>query len=163
MKNFISKLKMSLGLRPKYPSDFVAKFISMSKRKRTQLQLIHKNRILLHVDPLKFVPSWFNFTSDSFKKKYFEGYVVFFIIDKKGIEKNIEYIKYKKNTDFKMIEIEEKHGETEVITFAQFFERKIDHISLTLFFKKVIDNIYMSKEQNLEILFQIENLENIPG
>lgn len=156
-------IKMFLGLTPKLPSDFVAKFISISKRKRTQLQLIHENRILLHVDPLKFVPSWFNFTSDSFKKKYFEGYVVFFIIDKKGIEKNIEYLKYKKSTDFNMIEIEEKQGKTEVITFAQFFESKIDHISLTLFLKKIIDNIYMPEEQNLEILFQIENLENIPG
>jgi hypothetical protein len=163
MKRFISQLILRLGLRPKYPSDYILKYILLSKKKRSQLQLIHNNNILVQVDPLKFVPSWFNFVNDSFISKYHDGHVVFFIIDKKGEENNIEYRNYKKNKDFNMIEIEEKHGEAEIITIAKFFESNTDHIVITNFLKKIVDLIIMPENKSFDIFFQIQNLENMPG
>jgi phosphatidylglycerophosphatase A len=163
MNDFFLSIKRKLGLTPKYPSDFIKTFMSKCKNKRVQLQLIHRNRNLLYVDSLKFVPSWYKFLGESAKNKYFQGYVVFLIFDKIGIENNKEYKNYKKIKDLNIIEIDEKLGKTEVITIAHFFESKIGHIRLTHKIKEIIDNIYMPKDQNLDILFQIENLENIPG
>lgn len=163
MKLFISQLILRLGLRPSYPSDSILKYVLLSKKKRTQLQLIHDNIILVQVEPLKFVPSWFKFVNDSFKNKYFEGHVVFFIIDKKGIENNVNYQNYKKCNSLKMIEIEEKYGETEGITFAKFFKKNTDHIAITNFLKKIINQVFITENKSFDIYFQIQNLENMGG
>ena len=84
--NYILNLFRS---QPRSPNDFVKKFINESKFNRVQLEMIYQNRIILQVDSLKFVPSWFEITevdSDFYKN----GYVVFFILEKIAINKYLK-------------------------------------------------------------------------
>lgn len=159
----INEIKKILGLYPKGPNEFVEKFVKESKHGRTQLQLIYNNNIIVQVDPLKFAPSWFKIAGNVDKKKYKNGYVAFFILDKFEIENNEIYQKYKKSDELQMIEIEEFHGETKVITFANFLDENVNYMDLSICLRKIIDETHSFKEKNPNINFNIRYLNNHPG
>lgn len=142
--------------RPRNPNDFVKKFIYESKNKRVQLELIYKNEIILQVDSLKFVTSWFKIT-DVDQKLYDGGYVIFFVLDKRSINKNPCYQNYLKS-GLNMIRIEETHKEDDIITFSYFLSKSSNYMDLSKYMRKVIDSVYIFKENNPQILFNIRYL-----
>lgn len=161
--NILNELKKVFGIYPKNPNEFVKKFIKDSKKGRSQLQLIYFDKIILQVDPLKFVPSWFKVATKIDKGKYENGYVVFFVLDKVGIEKNKIYQKYKTADDLDMLEIEELHGETKVVTFAHFLKEDTSYLELATYLREVLDKTYVFKEKNPQLNFNIRYLNNYSG
>ncbi|MDA9970481.1 hypothetical protein N9E56_01460 [Flavobacteriaceae bacterium] len=146
--------------QPRNPNDFVKKFINESKFNRVQLEMIYQNRIILQVDSLKFVPSWFEITevdSDFYKN----GYVVFFILEKTKIKENPSYQNYLKSK-LKMIEIQETQEANDIITFCFFLENYIDYVKMSNEMRKVVDNVYSFKDENPQILFNLRYI-NIQG
>tara|TARA_B110000259_G_scaffold181016_1_gene222451 strand:- start:1377 stop:1856 length:480 start_codon:yes stop_codon:yes gene_type:complete len=155
--NYILNLFRS---QPRSPNDFVKKFINESKFNRVQLEMIYQNRIILQVDSLKFVPSWFEITevdSDFYKN----GYVVFFILEKTKIKENPSYQNYLKSK-LKMIEIQETQEANDIITFCFFLENSIDYVKMSNEMRKVVDNVYSFKDENPQILFNLRYI-NIQG
>ena len=161
--SILIELKKILGIYPKNPNEFVKKFLKDSKKYRSQLQLIYENEMLLQVDPLKFVPSWFKVAKMIDQTMFNDGFVVFFVLDKKDIGRNKVYLNFMCTDNLDMVQIEEVHGETEVITFAHFIDQNTTYISLTLYLRKFIDSIYKFKESNPQIIFNIRYLKNYSG
>ncbi|MFL0354810.1 hypothetical protein ACI5KZ_14675 [Xanthomarina sp. GH4-25] len=152
--NFIKNI---LTRKPKNPTEFVQKFIRDSKKSRVQLEIIRDNEIILQVDSLKFTQSWFK-VFDVDKIKYQNGFVIFFIIDRNGIENNRAYIKYKKS-DLKLIELDEKHGQTPIRTFAKFIAETDDSVLLGKEMKKIIDGVFDFTESDPQALFNLRYLK----
>ena len=152
--NFIKNI---LTRKPKNPTEFLQKFIRDSKKSRVQLEIIKDNEIILQVDSLKFSPSWFKIF-DVDKIKYQNGFVIFFIVDRDGIENNTIYIKYEKS-DLKLIELDEMHGQTPIRTFAKFIEQTNDSVLLGKEMKKIIDGIFEFKETDPQAIFNLRYLE----
>ena len=156
--NLLNYLKQIFGIYPKGPNEFVKKFINDSRKSRLQLEMIYNQNIILQVDSLKFTPSWFGII-DKDLKKYKNGFVVFFIIDKKDIDKSKIYKNYLNSNNLKMIEIEEVHGKTEILTFAHFLDKNVDYLVLSKYMRLVIDSVYKLPEQNPQILFNLRYLK----
>lgn len=154
--SLLSYLKNLFGIYPKTPNEFVKKFLKESEKSRVQLEMIYNREIILQVDSLKFVPSWFK-VADINPKEYKEGYVVFFILNRKDLEENDRYQRYKKS-NLRMIEIKEKHGQTDIVTFAQFLNKNSDYMDLAKYMRNVIDNVYVFREKNPPILFNLRYL-----
>jgi len=152
--NFIKNI---LTRKPKKPTEFVQKFIRDSKKSRVQLEIIRDNEIILQVDSLKFTPSWFK-VFDVDKIKYQNGFVIFFIIDRDGIEKNRIFINYKKS-DLILIELDEMHGQTPIRTFAKFIAETDDSVLLGKEMKKIIDGIFDFTESDPQALFNLRYLK----
>ncbi|MCW8980209.1 MAG: hypothetical protein OQJ83_02385 [Altibacter sp.] len=152
--NFIKNI---LTRKPKNSTEFVQRFIRDSKKSRVQLEIIRNNEIILQVDSLKFTPSWFKIF-DVDKIKYQNGFVIFFIIDRDGIENNRTYIKYKKS-DLKLIELDEMHGQTPIRTFAKFIEETDDSVFLGKEMKKIIDGIFEFTETDHQAIFNLRYLK----
>ncbi len=151
-------IKNVLGILPKNPNQFVRKFIKDSKKSRVQLEMIYKQKNILQVDSLKFVPSWFKVAKvDS--KPYKDGYVIFFILDKENLEKNKSYQNYIQS-GIEMIEIEELHGKSKIMTFAKFLSSDFDYFNIAKCMREVIESVYDFKEENPQILFNLRYLNN---
>ncbi len=147
---------------PRNPNEFVKKFIKDSKQERAQLEMIYKREIILQVDSLRFVPSWFKIT-DKKKENYKDGFVIFFTKDAQDFQKNYEkkYSRFFQDND--LVKIEEMHNEEPVITVAKFLESNDDHFILANEMKIFIDAFYLFKELNPSILFNIRYLTDVPG
>ena len=152
--NFIKNI---LTRKPKNPTEFVQKFIRDSKKSRVQLEIIRNNEIILQVDSLRFTPSWFK-VFDVDKEKYKNGFVIFFIIDRDGIENNETYINYQKS-DLKLVELDEMHGQTPIRTFAKFIPETNNSVLLGKEMKKIIDGIFDFKESDPKAIFNLRYLK----
>ena len=156
---FWNNLRNSLTRKPKSATEFIQKFIRDSKKSRVQLEIIRDNEILLQVDSLRFTPSWFKiFKVD--KIKYQNGFVIFFIVDRDGIERSQRYVNYK-NSDLKLNEMEEMHGETPIRTFTKFITETDDALFLGKEMKKIIDGIFKSTESDPQALFNLRYINEV--
>ena len=150
-------LKNILTRKPKNPTEFVQKFIRDSQKSRVQLEIIRDNEIILQVDSLKFTPSWFK-VFDVDKIKYQNGFVIFFIIDRVGIDNNRTYIKYKKS-DLKLMEMDEMLEQTPIRTFAKFIAETDDSVLLGKEMKKIINGIFDFTESDPQAIFNLRYLK----
>jgi len=150
---FWNNLKNILTGKPRSSTEFVQKFIKDSKKSRVQFEIIENNEILIQVDSLRFTPSWFK-VFDINKTEFENGFVIFFIIDQKKIEKDKRYILYKKS-ELNLLEFDEMHGDTPIRTFARFIEETDDAIYLGKEMKTILDGIYSSNEQDPQALFNL--------
>lgn len=154
--NLFKNIKNILGIHPSSPNEFVQKFIYDSKKSRVQLEMIYNKDIILQVDSLKFTTSWFKIVNIE-PKDYQDGYVIFFLLDKENLSKNLNFQNYK-NSELDMIKIEEMHGSTEVITFAKFIKH---NTNLAQHMREIINGVYSFKEQNPQILFNLRYLDDV--
>ena len=154
---FLNYLKNNLTKKPKNATEFVDKFIRDSIKQKVQLELIRNREIILQVDSLRQTPSWFKIF-DVDRAKFKNGFVIFFIIDLKDIEKNEKYILYK-NSDLTLIEKDEILGETPIRTFAKFTEETNDPVYLGREMKKILDVITCFNEKDPKALFNLRYLK----
>lgn len=155
-------MRVFISAEPRNPNEFVKKFIKDSKQERAQLEMIYDRDIILQVDSLRFVPSWFKIT-DKKEEHFKNGYVIFFTKDVKDFQKGYakKYSRFSQESD--LIKIEEKHNDEAVITVAKFLESTDDHLILANEMKSFIDMFYLFKETNPSILFNIRYLTGVPG
>lgn len=159
----ISILKLISNLfrgSPWNPNEFVKKYVEDSHKERAQLEMIYEKEIILQVDSLKFVPSWFKVAKVD-KDKYENGYVIFSVWNREGnfpahYKPDVRY-----GDDY--LKIEELHGNTPVVTSAKFVDSTIDFMSLAIEMKKFIDNFYSFEEPDPSILFNIRYLKGMEG
>jgi hypothetical protein len=154
---FLDTFKNALTKKPRSATEFVGKFIGDSKRQRVQLELIRESEIIIQVDSLRQTPSWFKIF-DVDKAKFKNGFVIFFIIDQKDIEKNEKYILYK-NSDLTLLEQNEMFEETPIRTFAKFIEETDDPVYLGREMKKILDKITSLNEKDPQALFNLRYLK----
>lgn len=148
--------------KPRTPNEFVKKFVTDARKERAQLELIYNKEVIVQVDSLKFVPSWFKITNKS-ENVYTNGYVIFFVKEKKNYENNFKH-KYLHNLkEFDLIKVNETHNNQDVITIGKFVPEIEDHISLAIEMKKFIDIFYSFNETNPSIIFNIRYLTDVPG
>jgi hypothetical protein len=150
---FWNALKNILTGKPRDITAFKYKFIQESNKCKVQLEIIYDNEILIHVDSLKFTPSWFkvfNVNRDEFEN----GFVIFFIIDRKEIETNTKYMLYKKS-ELNLEELDEMHGDTPIRTFAKFIKETDDPVFLGKEIKKILDVIFVPSEPNPQAIFNL--------
>ena len=141
--NLLNSLKNILTKKPQNATGFLEKFIRDSKKERVQLEIIRDKEILIQVDSLTFAPSWFKIFEVN-EKEFKNGFVIFFVIDQNGIEKNEKYLRYKK-TKLKLMEVDEMLDNTPIRTFAKFLEMTEDPVILGKEIKTIIDGIFYSK------------------
>jgi len=141
--NLLNSLKNILTKKPQNATEFLEKFIRDSKKERVQLEIIRDKEILIQVDSLTFAPSWFKIFEVN-EKEFKNGFVIFFVIDQNGIEKNEKYLRYKK-TKLKLMEVDEMLDNTPIRTFAKFLEMTEDPVILGKEIKTIIDGIFYSK------------------
>jgi hypothetical protein len=147
---------------PRNPNGFVKKFIKDSKEERAQLEMIYKRDVILQVDSLRFVPSWFKIT-DKTQESYKNGYVIFFTKDVEDFRKNFakKYAQFSEKHD--LVKIEETHNDQAVVTIGKFLVSADSHLPLANEMKNFIDKFYSFKEINPSILFNIRYLSGVPG
>ena len=150
---FWNTLKNTLTFKPRSATEFIQKFIRDSKINRVQLEIIRDNEILIQVDSLKATPSWFKVFNVN-KKEYEKGYVIFFIIDRKGIETNAKFICYHKS-ELNLLELDEMYEETPIRTFAKFIKETNDAVYLGKEIKKIIDGVFISKDTDPQAIFNL--------
>jgi len=124
--------------------------------------MIYKREVILQVDSLRFVPSWFKIT-DKDIEEYKNGYVIFFTKDVEKFQKGFtkKYSSFSKDND--LIKIEETHNHQNVVTVCKFLQKIDNHMTLANEMKNFIDGFYSFKEDNPSILFNIRYLTGIPG
>lgn len=149
--------------KPQNPNEFVRKFVKDSNAKRVQLEMIYDNKIILQVDALKFVSSWFKITSKNIEP-FKDGFVIFFTTDKKEFQKVFS----KKFTEFskkekEILKIEEFYEKKPVITLAKFVKKTENHIDLADEMRRFIDRFYFFEEANPSIIFNLRYIENYSG
>jgi len=147
---------------PKNPNEFVKKFIKDSKKERAQLELIYDDEIILQVDALNFVPSWFKITNKS-AKDFKNGYVIFFSKNTEDFygshaERELNHLE---KDDF--IKIEETYDNLPVTTVAKFVSAIDNYLSLANEMKDFVNKFYRFKERDPSILFNIRYLPNLEG
>ncbi|WP_375334363.1 hypothetical protein [Flagellimonas sp. C4] len=150
------------GKEPRNPNEFVEKFIRDVTKERAQLEMIYKNRIILQVDSLKWVPSWFKLC-DKNEKDYADGYVVFFVEDEKDHQANERHHLTKSDQDNGVLKMDEMHGEDPVVTIAKFLQSTKDHTVLAVEMRNFIDRFYSFEEENPNIMFNIRYLKGVEG
>src|SRR5690554_6442511 len=150
---FWNTLKNTLTRKPKTATDFIDKFIRDSKKSRVQLEIIRDNNILIQTDSLKYTPSWFKVFKVS-KNEFKNGFVIFFVIDLEKIETNEKFLRYK-NSQLKLMEVDEMIDKTPIRTFAKFLKETNDFVYLGKELKKIIDVIYKSNELDPQALFNL--------
>ena len=150
---FWNTLKNTLTRKPKTATDFIDKFIRDSKKSRVQLEIIRDNNILIQTDSLKYTPSWFKVFKVS-KNEFKNGFVIFFVIDLEKIETNEKFLRYK-NSQLKLMEVDEMIDKTPIRTFAKFLKETNDPVYLGKELKKIIDVIYKSNELDPQALFNL--------
>ena len=150
---FWNTLKNTLTRKPKTATDFIDKFIRDSKKSRVQLEIIRDNNILIQTDSLKYTPSWFKVFKVS-KNEFKNGFVIFFVIDLGKIETNEKFLRYK-NSQLKLMEVDEMIDKTPIRTFAKFLKETNDPVYLGKELKKIIDVIYKSNELDPQALFNL--------
>lgn len=155
---FWNTLRNTITKKPKSATEFVQKFICDSKKNRVQLEIIRNNEIILQVDSLKSTPSWFKAYKID-EEKYINGYVIFFILDRTGIEKNERFLNYKKS-NLNLYELDEMLGDTPVRTFAKFITETGDAVFLGKEMKKIIDGVYEMNESDPQALFNLRYVDD---
>ena len=144
-------------LKPKSATGFVDKFIKDSSKRRVHLELIYKNDLILQVDPLKFLPSWFelfNVNQTNFKN----GFVIFLVLDRKGIEKNKNYINYQES-GIELMELDEMHGETPIRTFAKFVKWTNDPVLLGKEMRVILEGVFKSSIMEEQAIFNLRYIK----
>jgi hypothetical protein len=155
--NFIKKI---LGIQPKLTSnEFVKKFINESSRKHVQLELYYKNKVILQVERLTYIPLLMKWVSID-KEKYKDGFVVHFCLESKNIEDNHYYKNYLLSSEqLNMVEYDDvEYG---VISYNGFFEKDTTLLEITNYMRKVIDSVYKFPESNPQILFNLRYLKTV--
>tara|TARA_R110002072_G_C7938584_1_gene532278 strand:+ start:1724 stop:2200 length:477 start_codon:yes stop_codon:yes gene_type:complete len=154
---FWNSLLNSFTKKPRNATEFIEKFIRDSKKCRVQLEILRDYEILIQTDALRFTPSWFkvfNINENEFKN----GFVIFFILDQKGIEKNEKFIRYK-NSNLDLVERNELIDKSPIRTFAKFIKETNDPVFLGKEMKKIIDGIFDSSESDPQALFNLRYIE----
>ena len=146
-------LKSLFIIEPKSATEFIQKFIKDSKISRVQLEIIINSEILIQVDSLKFTASWFSVFNIN-KLNFENGYVIFFILDKKEIEKNKKYKFYKKS-NISLMELDEMYDDEPIRTFAKFIKKTDDAIYLGKEIKAILEVIYPETKQNPQAMFNL--------
>ncbi|WP_246131559.1 hypothetical protein [Aquimarina intermedia] len=82
------------------------------------------------------------------------GFVVFFTINQKNIEKNQRYKLYKKSK-LQLMELDEFHGDRPIRTIAKFIAQTSDPVYLGNEIKTILDSIYRSDKKNPQALFNL--------
>jgi len=152
-------LKNIFTRKPKHPTEFVKKFIHDSKKERVQLEVIVNEDVIVQTDSLRFSPTWFNILKVD-KVEFKNGFVIFFIIDLGEIEKNDQYILYKKS-NLKLMEMDEMFEKTPIRTFAKFIKETDDPVYLGKEIRNVIDGIFKSNENNPQAIFNLRYLNEV--
>jgi len=154
---FWNSIKNIVAKKPRSATEFIEKFIRDSKISRVQLEIIRNNEILVQTDSLKFTPSWFKlFNVD--KNEFQDGFVIFFILDRNGIEKNQKFKNYQ-NSSLNLLEHDEMYEQTPIRTFAKFIKKTDDAVYLGKEIKEIIDSILKAKEINPQALFNIRYIK----
>lgn len=122
--------------------------------------MIYQNEVILQVDPLHFVPSWFKITDKS-KADFKNGYVLFFVKNTEDFTPSYAEEQLKSAEYGTFVKIEEMYEEQPVITIAKFIPKTENHIILANEMKKFIDRFYSFKERNPSILFNNPYLPNL--
>ena len=146
-------LKNIFAKEPRNATEFIAKFIRDSKKRRVQFEIIRNNEILIQTDSLRHSSTWFDlFGTD--KNEYKNGFVIFFVLDQSGINENRQFISYK-NSNLNLLELDEMIDKTPVRTFAKFIKETNDPVYLGKEIKKIVDVIFKSNERDPQALFNL--------
>lgn len=154
--NLLDRILFKLGFEPKNANQFISKFMLVSKSKRFQLEMISGNKILLQVDALKFVNSWFDLLKID-KKLYKNGYVIFFVLKKDNIEQNPSYVKLI-NSGLDLYRIDENLFDEKVVTFCDCLPSTSTNLVLANRMREIINSVYFFEEENPQILFNIREI-----
>lgn len=151
--SILRNLKKIFTKEPKNATEFLAKFIRDSKKGRVQFEVIRDNEILIQTDSLRYSDTWFDLFGTS-KNEYRNGFVIFFIIDREGINENQQFVSYK-NSNLNLLELDEMIDKTPVRTFAKFIKETNDPVYLGKEIKKILDVIFKSNEKDPQALFNL--------
>jgi hypothetical protein len=107
---------------------------------------------------LKHVGFWFQ-CNEIEKEKYKDGFIIFFFLKTRGIEKNAAYINYdKRKEQLDMYEINDlKHN---ITYFIKFFKKNVNVLDIDTYTKKLIVTVYNFPEKKPKILFNLRYLKN---
>tara|TARA_R110002049_G_C8800255_1_gene532530 strand:+ start:26 stop:502 length:477 start_codon:yes stop_codon:yes gene_type:complete len=144
--------------KPKTATDFIQKFIDVTKKRRAQLEIIRNNEILVQVDSLRKTRSWF-LVFDVDQKHYKNGFVIFFIVETENIENEERFINYKKS-ELNLLELDEMIGETPIRTFAKFIKETDDAVFLGKEMKDIIYSIFKTEEKDPQAIFNVRYIDS---
>lgn len=147
-------IKKILGIKPILEShEFIDKFMNDVSNRNVQMEIYYSERIILQVQSLKHVGFWFE-CDDLKKEKYKNGFIIFFFLKNKGLEKNIFYNNFKKaKENLDMLTID--NLKQNIKYFLYFFESDVGSQEVDAYIKKVIKNVYKLPEKEPKILFNL--------
>ncbi len=156
----MSILRRILGIKPKLESlEFVEKFMYDVIKRHVQMEIYHNERIILQVQSLQHVGFWFD-CDDLQKKKFKDGYILFFFLKNKGLEKNRLYINFE-NTKGKLSMFKYDNSKNNIKYFLHFFEKNVSPHEIDTYIKKVLTSVYKFPESNPQILFNLRYLKTV--
>ena len=128
--------------------------MKLSRSKRVILSVIYENAILVEIDSFRYAEFWFPVLKIS-NKKYKNGFAIYFVINQKNILNDENYNRYK-NSDLKLIELDENIENVKVKTFVKALEQTRDSAHLGREIKNIIEKVYFFEEQNPNVYFKIQ-------
>lgn len=159
--SFIKRI-LKKNKTPRTPNEFVNKFLKDLKKNRVQLEMIYDNQLILIIDSLQYVPSWFSIV-DKKASDYPKGFVLSFTKESESFESSYASRKFSKLNTNEFLKIEESHNGIPVVTIAQFIPAVAKSIELAEKMKYFIETFYKFEENNPSILFNLRYLPNVPG
>ncbi len=135
-------------------NKFINKFLNdVRNNKVVQMEVYHNERIILQIQNLKQAGFWFD-CKEIEKQKYKKGFVLFFFLKNKNIEKNI-YFKNFENTKDRLEMFEYKNLDNKRTFFLHFFDENISPKEVESYLKEIIINVYKITNQSSPILFNL--------